>query len=203
VAFWSDEDRGPIALDRLPDWRARLGTPAGVALEIGPGHGGFVLAMAARHPDRAYVAIEQRKKFASELSARAGERGLGNLVAIQGDARLLAPRMFGAGTLDAIHFHFPDPWWKRKHHRRRLLDDPMSQLLYRLLRPGGALDFRTDVERYGRSALTHLEAVGFENVAGPGRFADADPEEVPSTRERRYLAAGEPVWRLRLRRPTR
>ena len=123
------------------------------------------------------------------------------LLALQGDARMLAPRLFRAGSLAVIHVHFPDPWWKRRHHRRRLVDEGMSTLLLRLLRPGGLLDFRTDVERYALEAIERLEAEGFENEAGRGTFADAPPDEIPSTREKRYVATGQRVWRLRLRRP--
>ncbi len=81
------------------------------------------------------------------------------------------------------------------------MDDGMSTLILRLLRPGGLLDFRTDVERYARDAVERLEQAGFENLAGAGRFAERDPDEIPSTREKRYLATGQPVWRLRLGRP--
>jgi tRNA (guanine-N7-)-methyltransferase len=77
----------------------------------------------------------------------------------------------------------------------------MSRLLAGLLAPGGLLDFRTDVERYAVEAVARLEEVGLRNEAGPGRFADRSPDEIPSTREKRYLATGQPVWRLRLRRP--
>ena len=129
------------------------------------------------------------------------ERGLQNLLILQGDARILAPRLFPAGSLAAVHVHFPDPWWKRRHVRRRLVDDGMSTLLLGLLRPGGLLDLRTDVERYALDAAPRLEEVGFENEAGPGRFCEAPPDEIPSTREKRYLASGQRVWRLRLRRP--
>jgi tRNA (guanine-N7-)-methyltransferase len=76
----------------------------------------------------------------------------------------------------------------------------MSALLHGLLRPGGLLDFRTDVEDYARGAVERLEEVGFENEAGPGRFCDPLPDEIPSTREKRYLVRAEPVWRLRMRR---
>ncbi len=198
------EDEAPIALSEFPDWTALLGPRASaLELEIGSGHGGFALAFARQHPDRALVAIEQRKSFAQALAEKAARRGHDNLVALQGDARLMAPRLFAAGSLAAIHVHFPDPWWKRRHHRRRLVDDGMGRLLLGLLRPGGLLDFRTDVPRYGHDAVARLEACGFENEAGPGRFCDPAPGELPSTREKRYLAANEPVYRLRLRRPAR
>jgi tRNA (guanine-N7-)-methyltransferase len=201
--IFATEDDAPIALDLLPDWRSRLGSRAGaVELEIGSGHGGFALAFARERPDRALVAVEQRRKFAEEVRAKAEKRGHANLVVVHGDARILAPRMFRAGSLAAIHVHFPDPWWKRRHHRRRLVDDGMSTLLYRLLRPGGLLDFRTDVERYAHEAVERLEAAGFVNEAGRGAFAHAPPDEIPSTREKRYLATGQRVWRLRLLRPS-
>ncbi len=195
-------DEAPLALDRLPDWRARFGPAADdLELEIGCGHGGYALAFARLRPGRALVGIEQRKKFARELAERAAARGHANLLALQGDARVLAPRLFAAGSLAAVHVHFPDPWWKRRHVRRRLVDDRMSILILGLLRPGGLLDFRTDVERYALDAVARLEEVGFENEAGPGRFCEAPPDEIPSTREKRYLQTGQPVWRLRLRRP--
>jgi tRNA (guanine-N7-)-methyltransferase len=200
--IFSDADEAPIALDLHPDWVAALGAPAReLELEIGSGHGGFALAYGALHRDRVLVAVEQRRKFAADLAEKAARRGLGNLVVIQGDARLLAPRLFPAASLAAIHVHFPDPWWKRRHARRRLVDEDLSALLLGLLRRGGLLDFRTDVEEYARGAVVRLEEAGFANESGPGRFADRPEGEVPSTREKRYLATGAPVWRLRLRRP--
>jgi tRNA (guanine-N7-)-methyltransferase len=196
---FSSDDLAPIALDLRPDWPARFGAAAGgLELEIGPGHGGFALAFARAHADRALVAIEQRKKFAEDLAAKAARRGHRNLLVLHGDARLLAPRLFAAGSLAAVHVHFPDPWWKRRHHGRRLVDDRMSVLLRALLVPGGLLDFRTDVEEYALGAVERLEAVGLRNEAGPRRFAEPLPGELPSTREKRYLASGQRVWRLRL-----
>jgi tRNA (guanine-N7-)-methyltransferase len=200
--IFSDADEAPLALDLHPDWVASLGAPARhLELEIGSGHGGFALAYGARHRDRVLVAIEQRRKFAADLAEKGSRRGLSNLVVIQGDARLMAPRLFPAGSLDVVHVHFPDPWWKRRHARRRLVDQDLSVLLLGLLRPGGLLDFRTDVEEYARGAVVRLEEAGFSNEAGPGRFAERPGDELPSTREKRYLATGAPVWRLRLRRP--
>ena len=193
----SFEDDAPIALDLVPAWDG-ADQPE---LEIGSGHGGYALAFARAYPHRKLIAIEQRRAFADALAAKAAKRGHENLVAIHGDARILAPRLFRAGSLSAIHVHFPDPWWKRRHERRRLVDDAMSQLLLGLLAPGGLLDFRTDVERYALEAIVRLEEAGFENTTGPGSFAPHDPGELPSTREKRYLESGAPVWRLRMRRP--
>jgi tRNA (guanine-N7-)-methyltransferase len=200
--IFSGPDQAPIGVDRFPDWRSRFGELAGrLELEIGCGHGGYALAFGRLHPDRALVGIEQRKKFAAMVGEKATRRGLGNLLILCGDGRLLAPRLFPAGSLAAIHVHFPDPWWKRRHERRRLVDDRMSTLLLRLLRPGGLLDFRTDVGAYAVDAVARLEEVGFENQAGPGGFSEAGPDEIPSTREKRYLETGQRVWRLRMTAP--
>jgi len=197
--IFSSEDDAPIAIDLLPEWQAAPGNGgASLELEIGSGHGGFAVGFAERHRHRLLVAIEQRSKFAADLAAKASRRGLSNLLVVHGDARLLAPRLFRTGALDAIHVHFPDPWWKRRHRRRRLIDDGMSVMLLRLLRRGGLLDFRTDVERYALEAAERLESLGFDNAAGHGRFAEAEAEEIPSTREKRYLVTGQRVWRLRL-----
>lgn len=194
------EDRAPIALSEIPDWHDRIGSRAkALELEVGSGHGGFALAFARRHPDRALVAIEQRRAFAAALAQKAEERGHENLIVLCGDARLLAPRLFRKKTLAAIHVHFPDPWWKRRHKRRRLVDDGMSKLFFNLLAPGGRLDFRTDVEEYAASASAQFLSVGFESEARAGTFTGQD--EIPSTREKRFLVSGEPVYRLRLRRP--
>ncbi len=197
----SSADDAPIALDLVPDWRALLGERAArLELEVGSGHGGYALAFARQRRDRALLAIEQRRSFAEALRQKAARGGHDNLVVIHGDARILAPRLLRAGSLEAIHVHFPDPWWKRRHRRRRLFDDSMSRLLFRLLRPGGVLDLRTDVEQYALEAMERLEAIGFVNEAGPGRFAERDRDDIPSTREKRYLASGQPVWRLSMKR---
>ena len=74
-------------------------------------------------------------------------------------------------------------------------------MLLTLLKPGGTFDFRTDVEERGLAGLKVLEGAGFHNPLGAGVFHPASPEEVPSTRERRYLVSGEPVYRARLIKP--
>jgi tRNA (guanine-N7-)-methyltransferase len=190
----------PVLPDR-PDWSAVFGQRGELHLEIGAGHGGFALAFAAQNSTVNLVAIEMRKKFADSTRSRAVTRGLRNLVSLRADARVELPRLFAEESVSAIYLHFPDPWWKRRHEKRRLIEEGYSGLLLRRLVRGGLLDVRTDVRERAEEMAAILEAAGFLNEAGPGQFSDRLEGEIPSTREKRYLASGEPVYRLRLRRP--
>ena len=173
----------------FPDWG-----PRPLELEIGPGRGGFALDYARLHPQVELVAIETRRSDCDLIRERAARRGIGNLQVYQGDARLLLPRMFAPGSLSGAHIQFPDPWWKTRHHKRRMVDRELALLLRRLLAPGALVDFRTDVGAYAREAeQTWLEA-GFEKLPD-------QPPEVLSTRERRYAVTGQPVYRARYRNP--
>lgn len=191
-----------LGLERPPDWAMVFGGSRGpLELEIGCGAGGFALEHARRNPHVRSVAFEWRKKYAREVAHRAGAQGLANLKVIEGDAREEVPRLFAPGSLACIHLQFPDPWWKRAHQKRAILQPEFTRFLLSLLEPGGRFDFRTDVEDVGVRGLKVLEGAGFQNPLGPGVFHPYDPEEAPSTRERRYLAAGEPVYRARLVKP--
>jgi tRNA (guanine-N7-)-methyltransferase len=196
--------KGPIpenpTLPDLPDWSQVFGQPGELHLEIGAGHGGFALAFAAQNPRANLVAMERRKKFADATRARAAMRGLKNLISLRADARIEVPRLFGPDSLSVIYLHFPDPWWKRRHEKRRLVDEGYTALLLSRLKPEGLLDVRTDVAERAEHMAAILEAGGFVNEAGPLRFAERPEAEIPSTREKRYLASGQPVYRLRLRR---
>ncbi len=189
------------ALPDLPDWTAVFARKAPLHVEIGSGHGGFALALAVAEPGIDLVAIEWRKKLADWTRARAAARGLRNLAVLGADARAELPRLFREGSLAAIHLHFPDPWWKRRHQKRRIVDDGFAAFLLSRLEPGGLLDVRTDVLERGVEMREVLESAGFVNEAGPGAFSERPEGEIPSTREKRYLASGDPVFRLRLRRP--
>lgn len=186
------------ALTSPPDWAAVFGGTGSLELEIGCGAGGFALEHCRRDPSIRYVAFEWRKKYAREVAFRAEKHGLKNLKVIEGDARMVVPKIFAPESLDVIHLQFPDPWWKRAHFRRAILIPDFTKLLLGLLKPGGRFDFRTDVEERALQGLSVLEKTGFHNPLGAGVFHPYDPEEAPSTRERRYLVSGQPVYRARL-----
>ncbi|HET9449666.1 MAG TPA: tRNA (guanine-N7)-methyltransferase, partial [Aggregicoccus sp.] len=170
-------------------------------LEIGSGAGGHALEYCRRNPGVRFVAFEWRKKYARDTKARGDKLGLKNLRVLEADARDHVPLLFADDSLSAIHLQFPDPWWKRAHFKRAVIQPDFTQLLKAKLKPGGLFDLRTDVEDRAKRMLAVLEEAGFVNPLGPGAFHPYDPEEVPSTRERRYLLSGEPVYRARLRKP--
>jgi tRNA (guanine-N7-)-methyltransferase len=191
------DPRGPLDVAALQDWAAVFGRQAPLEVEIGSGQGGFALGHSAAHPEVNFVAFEVRRKFARETAEKAEARGLGNLRCWAADAKVVLPRLFAPRSVRVFHVQFPDPWWKKKHHERRLVEDEFSILLYNLLEVGGMLEVRTDVAARGVEMAAAVEAVGFVNRFGPGQLAPYDPAEVPSTRERGYLARGQPVYRYK------
>ncbi|MFN0061994.1 MAG: tRNA (guanine(46)-N(7))-methyltransferase TrmB [Myxococcaceae bacterium] len=183
-----------------PDWDAVFGFGGPLELEIGCGAGGFALAYAAAFPRTRLVAFEWRKKYAREVQHQANATGLQNLRVIEGDARIEVPHLFRKASLSGVHLQFPDPWWKRAQQKRAVLSLAFAIMLLDRVQPGGLFDLRTDVEDRGKGMLAILEAAGFHNPLGPGVFHPHDPNEIPSTRERRYLTTGQSVFRARLQR---
>ncbi len=185
-------------------WPEIFGREAPMELEIGCGYGHFLLELASARPEHDFVAIEIRRKLAEGLARKAERRGLSNLVSLHGDARQLLPVLFAPERLQAIHVLFPDPWWKKRHHKRRLVDTAFAHLAHLLLVPGGLLYLRTDILDYARAMIATFEdgSGRFENLHGPACFARDDGLPFPSNRERRYLASGTPVYRLVYRRLT-
>lgn len=190
-----------VELETPPDWDAEFGFGGPLELEIGSGAGGHALEYCRRNPNVRFMAFEWRKKYARDTQSRGDKMGLRNLRVVEADARFVVPRIFAPGSLSVIHLQFPDPWWKRSHFKRAVIQPEFAKLLLDKLATGGKFDLRTDVEDRAQNMLAILEDAGFVNPLGRGVFHPYDPEEVPSTRERRYLASGEPVYRARLVKP--
>lgn len=190
-----------VNLEAPPDWDAEFGFSGPLELEIGSGAGGHALEYCRRNPHVRYIGFEWRKKYARDTQSRGEKMGLKNLRVIEADARAVVPRIFASGSLAGVHLQFPDPWWKRAHFKRAIIQPEFASLLLDRMVPGGRFDMRTDVEDRGRTMLEVLEEAGFVNPLGRGAFHPYDPEEAPSTRERRYLQSGEPVYRGRLIKP--
>jgi tRNA (guanine-N7-)-methyltransferase len=185
----------PQPLDLL----AAFGRAAPKFLEIGCGMGETTASIAAAHPDNDYLGIEVHTPGVGSLLKEISERGLTNLRVIQHDAVEVVRYMIQPGTLSGIHIFFPDPWPKKRHHKRRLIQPAFVALLASRLAPGGYLHCATDWEEYAEQMLQVLAAEPLlQNTAE--RFAPR-PDYRPQTKfESRGLRLGHGVWDVVFRR---
>ena len=183
------------------DFAALFGRDAPVHLEIGFGNGEALAVMAAAHPQNNYLGIEVHRPGVGVLLRRVEAERLANVRVACADAKELLEQRVPEGSLSAVYVFFPDPWHKKRHHKRRLVQAEFVALLARKLKPGGLLHLATDWEDYAQHMLTLLAAAEtFENSAQPGPFTSR-PEDRTLTRfERRGHRLGHGVRDLVFRR---
>ena len=201
-AFAELMPRYGVALGNAPlDLPTLFGRSAPVTLEIGFGMGDALLEMAAAAPERDFLGVEVHRPGIGRLLAGLDEGSLTNVRVIAGDAVQVLERMLGDGVLDRVLLLFPDPWPKKRHHKRRLLQAAFVELAARRLAAGGLFHAATDWAPYAEQMREVLEACPqFENCAGPGAYA-ARPDYRPQTKfERRGVALGHAVFDLLYRR---
>lgn len=184
---------------RILDLDAVFGRAAPKILEIGFGMGETTAHIAATHPQNDYLGIEVHTPGVGSLLKQIEELGLTNLRVIQHDAVQVLREMIPPGSLAGAHIFFPDPWPKKRHHKRRLIQPPLVSLLASRLRPGGYLHCATDWEDYAQQMVEVLGAEPqLENTAAG--FAP-HPEYRPQTKfETRGLRLGHGVWDVVFRR---
>ncbi len=181
------------------DPRALFQQQCPLELEVGCGKGLFLATSAAAHPDRNYLGVELSPGYAELTAARCARRGLPNARVIAGDATLLIRSLLADHCVHAVHIYFPDPWWKARHRKRRVLCEPFFRQAARILVPKGTIHVWTDVEEYFLEAMMA--------AASTGLFLT--PREVPEQSagndvdyrthfERRTRLANKPVWRAEL-----
>ncbi|MBP8902820.1 MAG: tRNA (guanosine(46)-N7)-methyltransferase TrmB [Thiobacillaceae bacterium] len=140
------------------DWPGVFGRQAPRILEIGFGMGGATAEIARGHPENDYLGVEVHTPGVGALLKRIGELDLANLRIVQHDAVEVLQHMLAESSLDGIHIFFPDPWHKKRHHKRRLIQPAFVELLASRLDPGGYLHLATDWEDYARQMLEVLAA---------------------------------------------
>ncbi len=193
------EDLGPRFLipytPEALDLDAAFGRSAPKILEIGFGMGDSTATIAASLPDNDYLGVEVHTPGVGALLKRIGEGNLGNLRIIQHDAVEVLNHMLADGSLDGIHIFFPDPWPKKKHQKRRLIQSEFVALLARKLKPDGYLHLATDWEHYAMQMLDVLS--GERRLHNTAPDFSPRPDYRPLTKfEKRGLKLGHGVWDL-------
>jgi tRNA (guanine-N7-)-methyltransferase len=170
-----------------------------IELEIGFGHGLFLYERAAHDPGIRLVGLEIKRKWAFLVAERCARRGLTNVTVWCADARGLLPRV-PAGSVARVYMHFPDPWWKKKHLKRRLIGDTLLDEIARVLRPGGEFFLQTDVAERAQLHLAAIAEHAAFSLAGDGGYLEHNPYGARSNREARAALDGLPVYRTLARR---
>lgn len=166
-------------------------------LEIGFGMGDSLLQMAAAEPATDFIGVEVHPPGVGTIMNIAQSEGISNLRVYLADANDVLEECFPPQSIDRLQLYFPDPWHKKKHNKRRIVQPQFVQLVREKLRPGGVLHMATDWQHYAEQMLETLdEAEGFENIAGIGQYSPR-PDYRPMTKfEKRGERLGHGVWDL-------
>jgi tRNA (guanine-N7-)-methyltransferase len=185
------EPRGEIDLDGL------FGRRAPRVLEIGFGMGDALAAMAQARPERDYLGMEVHRPGVGSLLLKLEKDAIDNVRIVCADAVEILQQRLPDICFDAVHLFFPDPWPKRRHHKRRIVQPAFIEAVRRKLKPGGRFHMATDWEDYARYMLAVMAtATGFVNLAGAGKFSPRPPERPLTKFEQRGQRLGHGVWDL-------
>lgn len=180
------------------DLASLFGNHHPVYIEVGFGNGESLAQMAAADPAHNYLGIEVHRPGVGRLLRRIDELGVSNLRVMRHDAIAVLDQSIGDAALAGLFLFFPDPWHKRRHHKRRILSPGFVEKLARIIAPGGLFHAATDWEQYAEQMMTVLSTAGeqFRNQAGASQFVPR-PEYRPLTKfERRGRRLGHGIWDL-------
>ncbi len=175
-----------------------LGDDVIVECEIGCADAQFLFERAARDPSRHYVGIEIRENLVHDVNQRAAATKL-PVEAVFCNANLHLDKLFSPGRVSVVHVNFPDPWFKRRHRKRRMVDPALAEHIRTILQPKGQLFFQSDVWAIALDALDTFEAAGdwLRNEAGEWSFwKSGNPFGARSWREANAEETGLDIWRL-------
>lgn len=172
-------------------------------VELGCADAQFLFQLARRDPNTRYVGVEIRRPHVDDVNQRAAEEGLGRLSAVFAHINLDLPAIFAGHPVRRFYINFPDPWFKRAQHKRRIVTPELVDTLLSLLIPQGEIFFQSDVFDLALDAMAVLECeprLANASPRGEWSFYGDSPFSARSLREDRVTAHGDPVWRILYRR---
>jgi tRNA (guanine-N7-)-methyltransferase len=185
--------------DDLPaPWEpgALFGRNAPLEVEVGTGKGLFLATAAGETPQHDFLGIEVSRKYAFYAAGRLAKRGLTNARVVHGDGLRVFRERLPDASLAAVHVYFPDPWWKARHKKRRVMNAAFVADIERTLAPKGKLHFWTDVQEYFETTIALIKQV--TRLEGPLAVPELQPQHDLDYRthfERRTRLSGEAVYR--------
>jgi tRNA (guanine-N7-)-methyltransferase len=175
--------------------------PGGVPLEVelGSAEAHFLMARALEDPHRFYVGVEIRRDHVALANAVCARQGLAQVRSVFANMSVDLGRLFSPGRVSRFFLNFPDPWWKARQQKRRVVSAELIRELSRLLVAGGEVYLATDIFEIALDAMAVLESDssrGWVNLREPWTFLRASPFTARSRRERQCEAESIPIWRL-------
>ncbi|HHJ36468.1 MAG TPA: tRNA (guanosine(46)-N7)-methyltransferase TrmB [Gammaproteobacteria bacterium] len=166
-------------------------------LEIGFGNGESLLQQAKNQPQYNFVGIEVHGPGVGHLIHLANKENLRNIKVIRHDAVEVLAHQVADASLKQVQLFFPDPWHKKRHHKRRIIQPDFITLLHKKLKPGGLFHMATDWQHYAEQMLKQMDdAEGFHNTSGSGHYSATKAARCETKFERRGLKLGHGVWDL-------
>ncbi|KKA45376.1 MULTISPECIES: tRNA (guanosine(46)-N7)-methyltransferase TrmB [Salinivibrio] len=180
------------------DWQQVFGNDNPVVLEIGFGMGASLVEMAKNAPEKNFVGIEVHTPGVGACLMAAREAGVSNLRVMCHDAVEVFEQMLPKDSLDTVQLFFPDPWHKKRHHKRRIVQLPFAEMVRDKLKVGGVFHMATDWENYAEHMIDVMEAAPhYQNVAQEGLYVPR-PDDRPLTKfEQRGQRLGHGVWDIK------
>ncbi len=185
------------------DWRAVFGNDHPVEIEVGFGKGLFLLTASQACPGTNFLGIEVLRKYQLFSATRLAKRGRQNVRLVKADARAFLRDCVAAATVQAVHVYFPDPWWKKRHQKRRVFTADFAAQCERILVPGGRLHVVTDVAEYFKM-ITELVAqqTQLRPAAPPQPTEPGHDLDYLTNFERKFRREGRPIYRAAYERAT-